>query len=747
MATFNDYKYDDRQEQTFKSLCFVEANAGSVIKRLADVEADELRPFQEDRERPRKFDNRGFLFNDGDFSAGFIGIIKWTVEPNNDDPYNDYVRKFKTQEKPILIVSRKLFQSVNFIKDKLKEGIKVSAAGDFDILFASFNTIKRRYEGVLCAGNDCEVSDGVWRLKSKVAYLPLCYVFQRDTIAFECGGKERRFCRFLNLASDARVFIKSEIEIAKDILVKRAVTKDALRQSSLNRGEATKFKEFVSSWRPEQVADEIRETLGCSQEEAEKYAIEARRLIEEALEKEINEATENLENLRAEETALQERFAQMRDKLSSLEQELAECVEVSEEERRRLEREEALARQRYDETLDAQKALAQSVDDLSERKSRLEEERDALIKTNERLNQESAERVEKNKSLRQECEDLEKRKQTLWEEIIALEEENKEAQKIARELQDTSTAARLSQSDSENCNLSVNDDGKNVRKASLFTPGTIFRPLETGKFDRFPTAKILEKNLKRRVVSDCNEELAAFVLAAFERGKALILAGPCGERIVDALAAACCEGRRPGTLRCDGDWNENAVAEAEGGDDEIILVKNALNSRWVDRWPDAVAESSKRWILTTPFEEDLTLLPKGFYNYFAPVLTEMFVVDVNCEDKPLAAGKSVPRDRSNEKIKEVDFEFDGESFAKMRASAFYCKRLKATLKRAYQIGTEILKLDEASQTRLTFLFGVAPFAFATGNLDVLREAFEWEKEELDDKCRKTIRRLWGDAEK
>ncbi len=96
-----------------------------------------MRPFHEERKRPRKFDNRGFLFNDGDFSDGFIGIIKWTVEPNNDDPYNDYVRKFKTQEKSILIVSQKSFQSVNFIKEKLKEGIKVSAESRLAILLPS----------------------------------------------------------------------------------------------------------------------------------------------------------------------------------------------------------------------------------------------------------------------------------------------------------------------------------------------------------------------------------------------------------------------------------------------------------------------------------------------------------------------------------------------------------------------------------------------------------------------------------
>lgn len=190
--------------------------------------------------------------------------------------------------------------------------------------------------------------------------------------------------------------------------------------------------------------------------------------------------------------------------------------------------------------------------------------------------------------------------------------------------------------------------------------------------------------------------------------------------------------------------DEDAVAQAEGGDDEIVLVKNALNPRWGDRWPDAVVESSKRWILTTPFAEDLTLLPQGFYNYFTSILTDILVGKVDGKD-----GKEERESEtwdSEEETKKNKFKFDDKSFVKMRANTFYCKRLEETLKRVYQIGTEILKLDDASQTRLTYLFGVAPLAFATGNLDVLRETFEWEKENLDGKCRETIRRLLGDAE-
>ncbi len=726
MASFNDdYSYDERQKQTFKSLCYVEANAGTVIKRLADIEADELRPFHVDKNRPSKFDNRGRLYHDNIFPEGFLGVIDWTVEPKRDDPDNDFVPQpiREAQETPILIWPTPSTSDVEDVKERLKVGVRVNVKGKIRTLFVP----KRSYqnlsyglayvEGAFCALEDCDCEDvdgeTVWKLKPKTSFLPVFKISSCQTIEIKYLDKQFRFLNSLNLGTSIKdIAVKTPKEIALDVVNEKwpSVVNAA---KELNRGDKQAIKKCFERLPVATIVEEIARRYKCSLEEAESYWEETRRYVDGWIEVEDGDIKAFIELLERNDE-LRERYYDFW--LQQFENQLKEEEEKTKERR---------------------EATKKELQNVCKQKERVEKERDALIEAQKRLIDETA-------ALESECERKKNALRQIERELSeAIRREWSAAEENAAEFWAKKV---VFSTETRRDGANQSDDGKNVRKSSLFTPGTVFRPLETGKIDRFPTAKILEKNLKRRVVSDCNEELEAFVLAAFELGEALILAGPCGERIVDALAAACCEGRRPGTLRCDGDWNEDAVAEAEAGDDEIILVKNALNSRWVDRWPDAVAESSKRWILTTPFEEDLTLLPKGFYNYFAPVLTEMFVVDVNCEDKPLAAGKSVPRDRSNEKIKEVKFNFDGESFGKMRASAFYCKRLEATLKRAYQIGTEILKLDEASQTRLTFLLGVAPFAFATGNLDVLREAFEWEKEKLDDNCRKTIRRLLGDAE-
>ena len=719
---YDDYFYDERQKQTFKSLCFVEANAGSVIKRLADVEADELRPFHVDKNRPRKFDNRGLLYHDNIFPEGFLGIIDWTVAPKKDDPDNDFVFQpiREAQETPILIWPTPSTSDLEEVKERLKDGVRVNAKGKIRALFVpnrSYQNLGRgfaRVEGALCALEDCDCEDvdgeTVWKLKPETARLPIYKITSHQTLDLKCSGSQFRFLTSLNIGIPVKyIAVKTSKEIVLDVVRESWVTV-VNTAKDIVRGNKSSVKKCFNNMPVETLVEKIAQRCQCSQEEAGKYWEETRLYIDGWLEGENDDIKAFVELLESNDE-LRERYynfwrQQFENRLKEEEKKTSERREAAEKELQNILDQSKRAEEEYNALKDKQKRLT---DETAALASECERKKNALRQIERELSE----------AIRREWSAAEENAAEFWAKKIVFSTETLHA--VAKQC----------------------DDGKNVRKSSLFTPGTVFRPLETDKIDKLPPPKILEQNLKRRVVSDYNRELAAFAFSAFSRRQALILAGPCGERIAEALAAAC-GGRRPGTLRCDGDWNEDAVAQAANGDDEIILVKNALNSRWVDRWPDAVAESSKRWILTTPFAEDLTLLPQGFYNYFTPILTDILVGKVDGKD-----GKEERESEtwdSEEETKKSKFKFDDKSFVKMRANTFYCKRLEETLKRAYQIGTEILKLDEASQTRLTFLFGVAPFAFATGNWDVLRETFEWEKENLDGKCRETIRRLLGDAE-
>lgn len=715
---YGDYFYDERQKQTFKSLCYVRSSDDSGIVRLADVMENELRLFYEDQNRPRKFDNRGVLYNkDSHFPVGFWGIIEWTVGPNNNDPRNDYVNPIrKSQETPILIWPTPSISDVEEVKERLKVGVRVNAKGKIRTLFVpncSYQNLGRGFtyvEGALCTLEDCDCEDidgeTVWKLKPETAFLPVYKISSRQTVDIKYLDKQFRFLNSLNLGTpNKNIAVKTPKEIALDVVNEKwpSVVNAA---KELNRGDKQAIKKCFERLPVTTIVEEIARRYKCSLEEAESYWEETRRYVDGWIEVEDGDIKVFVEFLERNDELRERYYAFWRKQFEN---------RLKEEEKKTSERREAAEK-------DLRDALSQ--------KKRVEEERDALIETQKRLIAETAalesECERKKNALRQIERELSEAIRREWS---AAEENPAEfwAKKVV-------FSTEISRDGAKQC-----DDGRNVRKSSLFTPGVALS-VEMEKNDKTSLVKALAERLAKQIESDFVEELAAFLIAAFARREPLILAGPCGDRVVEALAAV--RGRRPGTLRCDGDWNEDAVAQAANGDDEIILVKNALNPRWVDRWPDAVAESAKRWILTTPFAEDLTLLPQGFYNYFTPVLTDILVGKVDREE----AGESETWDSAEAETKESKFKFDDKSFVKMRANSFYCKRLEETLKRAYQVGRKEFQFDDKAQTRLTFLFGVAPFAFATGNLDVLRETFDWEKEELDGKCRETIRRLLGDAE-
>lgn len=719
MANFNDYKYDDDQDgEIIKSLCYVEGSDGFTVRRLADLEEGrfyrlDLENISDQRAKVKKLPQK----KNSPFEMG-LGIFQWKPEPNLNDPNKTFYRIDKSQETPILICPAPSVRNVDEIKEGLKVGMPVKAKGNIRILFvpnqAYYNLSggTTDVEGALCSLDECacEDRDGAiqWKLKPETARLPIYKITSRQTLDFKCADAQLRFLNYLNVGTPVKyIAVKTPKEICLDVARESWVTV-VNTTKDIRRFDKPEAKKYFNNMPVETIIEKIARRCKCSSEEASKYWEETRRYIAGWIEAEADDIKVFVEFL--------ERNDKLREDYYNLWLgRLTEQLEAEEEKNK--ERREA-----------AEKELQ----DVLEEKKRVEKERDALIDAKERLNGEIKELQLENERKKNALRQIERElSEAIRREWSAAEENAAEfwAKKVV-----FSTETR--RDGANQC-----DDGKNVRKSSLFTPGVALS-VGTEKNDKASFGKALAERLEKQIESDFVEELAAFLIAGFARREPspLILAGPCGDRVAEALAAV--RGRRPGTLRCDGDWNEDAVAYAEGGDDEIILVKNALNPRWVDRWPDAVAESSKRWILTTLFAEDLTLLPQGFYNYFTPVLTDILVGKVDGEE----AGESETWDSAEEETKGSKFKFDDKSFVKMRANSFYCNRLEETLKRAYQVGQKEFQFDDKSQTRLTLLFGVAPFAFATGNLDVLRKAFEWEKEELDGKCRETIRRLLGDAE-
>ena len=118
--------------------------------------------------------------------------------------------------------------------------------------------------------------------------------------------------------------------------------------------------------------------------------------------------------------------------------------------------------------------------------------------------------------------------------------------------------------------------------------------------------------------------LAAFLYTAYVLRVPLLLAGPNGRDIADAVSAALF-GRTALTLRCEGEYDPGAVEEYTGEESQIIALLNPINTGWISHIPELTAVKDKLILAVHPFAEDLLIEPKGLYNYVVPVLTELFV--------------------------------------------------------------------------------------------------------------------------
>lgn len=118
--------------------------------------------------------------------------------------------------------------------------------------------------------------------------------------------------------------------------------------------------------------------------------------------------------------------------------------------------------------------------------------------------------------------------------------------------------------------------------------------------------------------------LAAFLYTAYVLRIPLLLAGPNGRDIADAVSAALF-GRTASTLRCEGAYDPGAVEEYTGEESQIIALLNPINTGWISHIPELTAVKDKLILAVHPFAEDLLIEPKGLYNYVVPVLTELFV--------------------------------------------------------------------------------------------------------------------------
>ena len=227
--------------------------------------------------------------------------------------------------------------------------------------------------------------------------------------------------------------------------------------------------------------------------------------------------------------------------------------------------------------------------------------------------------------------------------------------------------------------------------------------------------------------------LAKFLYSAYCMNQPVLLAGPNGGDIADALSAAM-YGRLAGRFICMGEFNLDGIDCIRDSNDPIVVIENLFRKDWVDYIDRITGIKGKYIIITSPFADDLIIEPKGIYNYVLPLITDVFVNDTANRDFLGGIGVQNKLD-VNKKASKGKYE---NLLMKAGASARY-----------RSVVNKVMLIMKSIQNEMTtdedYMYVIYPFMFATSNSLILEEYIKSDQHISKD-FRKTLLMKLGESD-
>ena len=237
--------------------------------------------------------------------------------------------------------------------------------------------------------------------------------------------------------------------------------------------------------------------------------------------------------------------------------------------------------------------------------------------------------------------------------------------------------------------------------------------------------------VKAGVCKKYSDSFAAFLFSAYRNQLPLLLAGPNAMEIADAFSVTM-NGNTAGTLYCKADISYHDIERIIKNDDEIIKIVEPFSSRVIP----ALFERTyfnKYFFAIHPIAEDIIIEPKGYTNYFYPVLTDMFV-----DNFPFRFFDAI---ESN----------DGyQRFLVSKADKKYLKLLRElhmsmmTYNRINDVIYNLHKMLDDNSIDYDVLYAILPYAYMTMQTDKLLDAVNNKKLAVSKDLSDELNRLYGD---
>lgn len=664
-----ELKYEPSQNFPYTSLCKEISQSHknkNVIKlqRLADIDKNGriVNLYAENTpERDILYYNSA-----GGFSEGMIGIWNWNQEPNRWAGKSDFVTSnFNKTYSPVEIIILPECNSDKQLIRFLNEGIACELAENINRVLFVYPKGFHKYSGVLCTRKQLNEMHGRCILQNKFFKLPVYDVGDAEVLSTE----GHMFYRRLYLGIPERLQPAGNVmETIRELLLER-VSWSKMKRKGFTKAEYKEVHAFIEELQTDDFIQGVMERCDCSD------VAEASDLIDQFKRK--AEGYINQTNLESE---IVEDVVRRNDDLLGI------CYKSIEEEWK---------------TSHASK--------MNELKNELNKVRNTI--ENERRNLESVQ--QKHDTLKRDNDNITadiKRQKLLADKV-----EQQVKQRITSIQENTAsflTDMMFQIPWLQNCDEHTSGEARN----NYFVRGNRIAAVDDEIISDDETCiDLLKDNLiEAGVMQDMSLSFATYLYGVHLLHIPLILAGPGSGDIADAMAITF-NGRTAGKLTFKGEVDDQSIDSCLQDDGEFITIINPFNTNWAYKLPELLRNSTKYFVMTTSYPEELLMEPKSLYNLALPVLTDVLVGDEVHGDyiaaEKLISGKEQKNSYENWTHRRVPLlrSLSISSFART-----YVQKVYNYFSQNWQDNPD----------DFFFIYGLLPLAYSLGKLDIVKEQIQ-----------------------
>lgn len=546
-------------------------NLGNVmLKRIADINNGMIVYPQLYNDEPNIFDNREYLYltDSSDFEEGYVGVWEWSATENYNNSDKDYIQtRFAPEFCPVeleIVGAKNLDEVVNMIKN----GIELYA--DSDEILIGFRQNKT-YECIACNYNDLSQIENKYILSATYNKLPVYEVNINDIV--KVGYRYFYRNNWNNVRCSSYYELKKPLDIVKEVVLKE-ISWSSLKSRGYVRDTYKTIKKFIVDFETMGLDEKIAKELECSKEEATSY-----------LNAFFNNINDYLNGDSLGDLAISS-ILQRDDKL------LKQVSSMIEEDWKK-----------------------ENDEKISGAENRLNELID-LISNNEK------EVMRLNESIRKKQDEL-INIQREYEKYSHIGDDVQKAikKKIEEAKSDISSfVSEVTFLSSINCNNvteGIVTEANNEKSVFIIGEKIKNNPDENSSWEETLNTFITE--LESIGLTEKTKETAAVIYSCYVNKYPVLLAGPFGEAIANALSVSI-NSQMIASLDCM-KWSYFSDFE-QVNDESVILVKNLFNSPVKDEILERLSMKDLFFIFTIPFADELQIESKELLNYMLPIFTE-----------------------------------------------------------------------------------------------------------------------------